>query len=201
MILREMHDVRVHVALLLLLWLYGGVASAQCPDITGSASDPVPPQTLCLGDQVVFSVTGDQLPDGGTIDWYIDPSNGFDAYSGEGSFIGSSNIIMDTCAGEIEVLYLMVNPDNGEVGGPGDRCDEFIVIWTGSGGFTPNDILISNLGVGSDEWDDFDVGNTSTFDCGTALGPNDMVPANAILIIQSDTKDLIRSVPFGNEQH
>jgi hypothetical protein len=53
----------------------------------------------------------------------------------EGTIIGTAPFNGDPCSNQPEVLYIMVNPDNTQVGSSGDQCDEFMVLWTGSGGF------------------------------------------------------------------
>lgn len=158
---------------------------AQCPQlptssISGNGS------TLCEGSSVTLSVTGLNIPPGSSVDWYIGANGTFNPYNGEGTLIGSVPAMSDPCTDPPQVLYVMVNPDNGQVGGPGDQCDEFMVLWTGSGGFETSDIVVSNLGPGSFQWNNFVAGNAGTFSCGVPLPPGP-VPANAILIIQSST--------------
>lgn len=156
---------------------------AQCPGFSDSnADDHTTPK--CEGDQITLSATGIDLPIGSQVDWYMTLVGSQDPYGGVPIFIGQSNVVGDPCANLPEVLYVMVNPDNGQVGGSGDQCDEFIVMWTGSGGYLTSDINITNLGPGSFVWDGFIAGNAANFSCGTALAPGP-VPENAILIIQS----------------
>jgi gliding motility-associated-like protein len=133
--------------------------------------------------------TGANLDIGSTVDWYVTIGTQ-NPYVGDGELIGSSPVVGDPCQNEPEILYIMVNPDNTQAGGSGDQCDEFIVMWTGSGGFNTSDILVSNLGPGSFEWDGYVAGNAANFSCGTALPPGP-VPENAILVIQSSTTNNI----------
>lgn len=159
------------------------MAVAQCPQfpssgITGNN------MTLCEGESVTLSVTGLDIPPGSSVEWYIGDGGTYNPYNGEGTLIGSVPVQLDPCTNPPEVLYVMVNPDNAQVGGPGDQCDEFMVLWTGSGGYNTTDITVSNLGPGSFMWDSFVAGNAANFSCGVALPPGP-VPANAILIIQS----------------
>ena len=161
--------------------LYSAVA--QCPQfptssIVGNGS------TLCEGSSVTMSITGLNIPPGSTVDWYIGGAGTYNPYNGEGMLIGSVPVMTDPCSNPPEVLYIMVNPDNAQVGGSGDQCDEFMVLWTGSGGFNTSDIIVSNLGPGSFQWDSYVAGNAANFSCGVALPPGP-VPPNAILIIQS----------------
>ncbi len=158
-------------------------AVAQCPEFTSSSASGNS-MTLCEDASVTFSVAGQEIAMGSHVQWYIHPSSTFNPYAGEGTLIGSVPVIQDPCVDEPEILYIMVNPDNTQVGGSGDQCDEFLVLWTGSGGFNTGDILVSNLGPGSFQWDSYVAGNAANFSCGTALPPGP-VPANAILIIQS----------------
>jgi gliding motility-associated-like protein len=191
MIKRRVRISIVHCIALCMLFQF---AEAQCPQfptssITGNAN------VLCEGASVTLSVTGQDIPPGSSVDWYIGPSGTFNPYGGEGTLIGSVPSMADPCTNPPEVLYIMVNPDNGQVGGSGDQCDEFLVLWTGSGGFDVDDILVSNLGPGSFQWDSYVAGNAANFSCGVALPPGP-VPENAILIIQSSTAN---NVPIAND--
>jgi hypothetical protein len=159
------------------------IASSQCPGLpTSSASGNN--IILCEGSSVTFSATGENLAIGSNVDWYIFTDGTQNPYNGEGTIIGSAPVTGDPCTNLPEVLYIMVNPDNGQVGSSGDQCDEFMVLWTGSGGFSTSDISVTNLGPGTFQWNSFIAGNAATFSCGTALPPGP-VPENAILIIQS----------------
>jgi len=158
-------------------------AAAQCPQfpsssITGNSTP------ICEGASLTMSITGQNIPPGSSIEWYIGVNGTYNPYNGDGLLIGSVPVISDPCTNPPQVLYIMVNPDNAQVGGSGDQCDEFVVLWTGSGGFMTSDIVVSNLGPGTDVWDSFVAGNAATFTCGIALPPGP-VPPDAILIIQS----------------
>ncbi len=158
-------------------------AGAQCPQfptssITGNGSP------ICEGASLTMSITGLDIPPGSSVEWYIGGNGTYNPYNGDGMLIGTVPVITDPCTNPPEVLYIMVNPDNGQVGGSGDQCDEFMVVWTGSGGFMTSDIVVSNLGPGTDIWDSFIAGNAASFNCGIPLPPGP-VPPNAILIIQS----------------
>ncbi len=139
--------------------------------------------TLCEGDLLTMVATGEGFPVGSTLDWYL-VEGSENPYNGEGELIGSAPVSGDPCGNIPEILYIMVNPDNTQVGGSGDQCDEFLVLWTGSGGYNTSDILVSNLGPGSFQWDDYAAGNGANFSCGVPLPPGE-VPEDAILIIQS----------------
>lgn len=52
---------------------------------------------VCAGDVLTFSVTGDNLPGGGTIDWYSSSNAAFDPYAGQGDLLGSV-VIPNTAA-------------------------------------------------------------------------------------------------------
>ncbi|MEP6647945.1 MAG: hypothetical protein ABJC12_12725, partial [Saprospiraceae bacterium] len=164
------------------------MAYSQCPQfpvssIAGASG------TLCEGASVTLSTSATGVPPGSFVEWYLGTNSTYNPYSGQGIHIGEVPIEI-TCNNTPEVLYIMVNPDNTQAGGPGDQCDEFLVLWTGSGGFSTSNILVSNLGNGSLVWNDFIAGNASTFSCGTALPPGP-VPPNAILIIQANTTNNI----------
>ncbi len=182
-----MRNKRVSIPLLLRIasFLVWHSAFAQCPQFTTSSiSGNLEP--LCEGEAVILSVAGLNIDPGSTVEWYIGVSGTFNPYIGEGTLIGSVPAQADPCVDPPQVLYIMVNPDNTQVGGSGDQCDEFMVLWTGSGGFNTVDILVSNLGPGTFQWDSYIAGNAANFSCGIALPPGP-VPPNAILIIQSST--------------
>lgn len=159
-------------------------ALAQCPSFP-TASISGNSGYMCEGDMLTISLTGQNFPLNSTVDFSIGTGM-FNPYNGEGDFIGSVPVTSGDCDNEPEVLYVMVNPDNAQVGGGNDKCDEFMVIWTGSGGYTTDDIIVSNLSNGSFQWSDFVAGNEASFTCGDALPPGP-VPPNAILIIQGAT--------------
>lgn len=145
----------------------------QCPEISTTI---ISNTSFCAGDNFTITLTGQNLPDGGTIDFYLDPGSGFDPYNGEGQYIGSSDITTP-CAQGPTILFAMINPPPGP-----DRCDEFLVIHTGSGLSNINDIIVdSNLG-----FNPFVSGNPNNFSgcIPTILHPGEPVPPNAILIIQ-----------------
>lgn len=162
----------------------GSTSWTQCPAITDSDLDQTD-LNFCLGDVLIFTVEGTDLPAGDVIDFYISQTMDFNPYNSQGTSIGTTPITQMQCATQPEILYLMVNPDNTQVGSDDDRCDEFIIIYTGSGGYTPNNIEVANLAGGA-MWDNFIPGNTASFNCGTALNPGDPVPPNSILVIQSN---------------
>ena len=166
---------------IIIVCLLSNAALTQCPSfptasITGNNG------FMCEGDMLTISLTGQNIPSGSSVDFYLG-SGMFNPYNGEGDLIGSVMITSGGCDNLPEVLYVMVNPDNTQVGSGEDKCDEFMVIWTGSGGFSTNDIVVSNLSNGSFQWDDFVAGNAASFSCGVSLPPGP-VPENAILIIQ-----------------
>lgn len=163
-------------------------AESQCPQfptssITGAAG------TLCEGSSVILHTTASGVAPGSFVEWYIGPNSTYNPYSGQGVHIGEVPIGI-ACNTAPTVLYIMVNPDDAQAGGPGDECDEFLVLWTGPGGFNTSDISVSNLSNGAGIWNNFVAGNAATFSCGTALPPGP-VPPNAILIIQSHTANNI----------
>ena len=48
--------------------------------------------TVCPNDTLSFTITGDNLPGGGTIDWYSNTSSSFNPYNSEGEYIGSTQL-------------------------------------------------------------------------------------------------------------
>ena len=152
---------------------------SQCPELTLESSSPDCSGNcnVCLDDEITISLGGDNMEDGSTIDFYIGP-NGDDP-SGE-TFLGSADVTSD-CADGPQFMYVLVDPPPGP-----DRCDEYVVIYTGGSGFDADEIEVSNV-VGN-TLSPYDLGNTAAFtpDCGLiAVGPGDFVPDDAILIIQS----------------
>jgi hypothetical protein len=164
-----------------ICWIGLPIANSQCPAFTASSIDGAD-GTLCEGASVTLSVSAQDIPSGSFLNWYIGTNLTYNPYSGQGNLIGSVPIEM-TCNNDPEVLYIMVNPDNTQVGSSDDKCDEFMVLWTGSGGFSTSDISLTNLGNGTFFWNDFVVGNAASFSCGVALPPGP-IPPNSILIIQ-----------------
>lgn len=154
---------------------------AQCPDLIDEVVDGVG-EIHCEGDPITMSLDGTNIPPGTNIDFYV--TDGTQSpYQGFGVFVGSVPVIQDECNNEPEVLYIMVNPDNAQIGSGNDKCDEFIILWTGSGGFNTTDITVTNLSNGSFQWTNFVAGNAEMASCGTSLPPGP-VPPNSILIIQ-----------------
>ena len=173
--------VRLRVLKTLIFCALAWLAHGQCPDffneaITGNATP------LCEGESITISLEGQNMPNGSSVDFYIGTTSTFNPYNGDGDFIGSVPVIQEECGNAPEILYVMVNPDNAQVGSSDDKCDEFIVLWTGSGGFNTTDIVVSNLSDGTFSWADFVAGDPTGFSCGVALPPGE-VPANSILII------------------
>lgn len=164
----------ISMLIYLTLLVNSAILYGQCPDIL---STNISDTNLCPGDMTTITLTGQNLPDGGTIDFYIDGTNGFNPYNNEGQYIGSSDITTP-CAQGPTVLFAMIDPPPGP-----DRCDEFIVIHTGSGLSNIDDIQISsNIGF----FNPFVPGNPNTFvgPCTPAImNPGDPVPPNAIVII------------------
>lgn len=165
--------------ILLFLILWGGQLYAQCPEITSESIDPncTSNCNVCSDDEITISLTGNDMADGSTIDFYIGPDG--DDPSGE-TFLGSADITND-CADGPQFMYVLIDPPPGP-----DRCDEYAVIYTGGSGFDAEDIDIINSG--GNGMGPYVLGNTAAFtpDCGLiAVGPGDFVPDDAILIIQS----------------
>lgn len=167
---------------ILLLFFTSISIWAQCPELT---SDSVDPDcnincNVCLDDEIIISMTGVDMEDGSTIDFYIGPDG--DDPLGE-TYLGSADVTSD-CADGPQFMYILVDPPPGP-----DKCDEYAVIYTGGSGFDADEIEIVN-GVGN-TLSPYVLGNSAAFtpDCGViAVGPGDFVPDDAILIIQSSAE-------------
>ena len=189
---RRISTLRLLPALLLIIISSKGFS--QCPEISSTTMTPAGCTsgcTLCEGDNITLTATGFNLPNGGKIDWYIDPTPGFDPYSGEGTLLGSSNVTtpMTPCSPPPSFIGMMI-----DACGP-EAANEFMVFDAG-GGFDVNDLLVdfdmhNNGGSGND-----DLGNG--FPCGFqpgnpnlvsgcsdvfSIGPGDHVPAGGILVL------------------
>jgi hypothetical protein len=90
---------------------------------------------MCEGETITVNHNGANIPVGSSVDWYLGLGTGFNPYAGEGTLIGSVPVSGDPCNNPPQVLYIMVNPEKAQVCGSGVHCVEFLVLWTGSGGF------------------------------------------------------------------
>ena len=145
----------------------------QCPEILSTS---LTNDELCPGDSFTISLTGTNLPDGGTIDYFLSPTSAFNPYAGEGEFIGSSDI-STPCVQGPTILFALLDAPTGP-----DRCDEFIAIHTGSGLSNVDDLVInSNFG-----FHPYAAGNPNNYSgcIPTILNPGEPVPPNVILIVQ-----------------
>lgn len=160
--------------LFLIVLVNSNIVYGQCPNIlTTNISNT----TLCPGDVTTITLTGENLPNGGTIDFYMNQTSGFNPYNNEGTYIGEAEITTP-CAQGPTILFAMIDPPSGP-----DRCDEFIVIHSGSGLSNIDDISISsNIGF----FNPYVPGNPNTFTgpcTPTIMNPGEPVPPNAIVII------------------
>ncbi len=180
--------------ILLLLLFSPLVTSGQCPEFSSTTMTPGGCNntcTLCVGDNITLTATGFNLPDNGTVDWYIDLTPGFDPYIGEGTLLGSSTIStpMTPCSPPPTFIGMMI-----DACGP-EAQNEFMVFDAG-GGFDVNDLIVdfdmhNNGGAGND-----DIG--TGFPCGfqpgnpnlisgcsdvVSIGPGGHVPAGGILVL------------------
>lgn len=176
---------------------YSVSISGQCPQIFNEkleSSNCFAGTTicdLCVGDQLILSAEGLNLPNGGCVNWYFDTDPNFTP-SPAGNSLGCSEIKADNpCNICLSIEYIMANP----VGD--DLENEFVVINSGGGFFTNDffvDFNISNNGSGGV---DSDIGtlecplllpNFSLLGCpdATPIGRNGFIPQNSIVVIFTD---------------
>jgi gliding motility-associated-like protein len=138
------------IALLLVLKLSNQVF-AQCPEITNSTINGATTIiTACPGDTITLNTTGNNLPVGGTIDWYQSPFSNFNPYNQQGTFLGSSVLpggnganCPDVCP---DLLALFINACNGR----GVEWDNEYIIFSAGKGFKVDDLevdLPNNINV------------------------------------------------------
>lgn len=120
---------------------------AQCPDITASALNGAgcyngsTPCDLCPGETFQLTVSGDNLPHNGCINWYYNTSSGFNPYNGEGTLIGCGTITAPPpapCSTCPEILAIWIDACGTE------QANEFMIISSGSG------FNVSNFGLNYD---------------------------------------------------
>lgn len=152
-----------------LFILISYTAQGQCPEFTGSSILPACPGgvcNFCQGQSFTLKAQGGDLPSTSKVDYYIDENPGFNPYAGEGTKIGSANIVTPSPPCRICPQWLGFMID---ACGP-EAQNEFIVIWTGSGFNT------SNFTV---DFDSNNNGGAGNGDIGSACG---IVPGPAGLI-------------------
>lgn len=164
---------------------------AQCPDFESTDVTPscIPSCELCAGDQITINLKGNDLPNGGKVDFYFNSTTGFNPYQGQGTFIGSSTITTPSVNCRIcpELIGFMIDACGTEAN------NEFIVMWTGSGFNTSNFVFDyasqNNTGGGGNA----DIGSGCSVQAGggagvggcmaTQVGAGYALPANAIWIV------------------
>lgn len=118
-------------------------ANAQCPEITNSTiNGGIGQITACPGDTITINTTGNNLPVGGTIDWYQSPFSDFNPYNSEGTFLGSSVLPGGNGANCPEVcpdlLAIFINACNGS----GVEWDNEYIIFSAGKGFKVDDLEV-----------------------------------------------------------
>jgi hypothetical protein len=107
-----------------------------CPELTASMDDDAD-DVLCPGDQVCFDITTfNNLPEGGTIDYYFDTDPNFNPYAGDGTLLGSADINSTgvSCPGGGANVFISELSDPAS----GWQCDRYIEIY--NGGPCPQDL-------------------------------------------------------------
>ncbi len=151
-------------------------AAPPCPEITASMIDDAD-GVICPGDEVCFDITGfDNLPEGGTIDFYYNATVDFDPYAGEGTLLGSAEITVLTStpedcttlgAGDLAYTFVQGDTpdafgfvplvdiaagteicftDNGITNTPDFRTGEGFLCWTAPAGGVPAGTIVTMTG-------------------------------------------------------
>ncbi|MEO7607002.1 MAG: hypothetical protein ABIV51_00205, partial [Saprospiraceae bacterium] len=157
---------------------------------------------MCPNTTFQFEISGIDLPDGGTMDWYAGTFPNFDPSKGQGTLIGSTGIANPDpadCSPCPTILAIFLDACNGN----GSEADnEFICISSG-GGFNVNSLQINLNNNDSQGNNDIQLGSDP---CGFQIpsaalmanilndascngsnihfvGPGEVVPAAAIAIV------------------
>lgn len=148
----------------------------QCPEITSINISPAGP--FCKGSTFTLTATGNDMSSNHPLVWGIDNDTLNNPGNSLGWFICQSSVNTPPCGQGPSILYGWINPPPGP-----DKCDEFLVIWTGAG-FNSNSLTVNANGTMGPPWV---MGNGAIYTgCGVQpIGPNTVVPKNAILIIQA----------------
>lgn len=177
--MRNMHLIQLS----LLITLFAtGMIYGQCPEITSSTITPGACTNTCLlcpGDEITITVEGFDLPDPGTVDFYVSNNAGFNPYANQGTFIGSSQISTpgtmpcDECP---TMEAIMVNACGFE------QANEFIMMGSGSG-FAVSELTVNLPNGGFCGFSN--APNTGLVSgCSVVgVGPGDNVPPGAVVVI------------------
>ncbi|MEM9847897.1 MAG: T9SS type A sorting domain-containing protein, partial [Bacteroidota bacterium] len=127
-------------------------AAPPCPAITASMIDDAD-GAICPNTEVCFDITAfDNLPAGGTIDFYADAISTFDPYQGAGTLLGSANInTMATVgcpASSITVTNTTVTAYEGNGNGLDDDIPEGSNYEIDNTGFWQENTVSSYDGIG-----------------------------------------------------
>ncbi len=176
---------------ILLIYIGNSFLQAQCPEIESTSVTPncIPDCELCSGDQFTIKLTGNDLPNGGKIEYYFNSTPNYNPYQGQGTLLGTSNITTPggNCRICPELIGFLIDACGTE------QDNEFIVMWTGSGFNTSNFVFDyatqNNTGGGPNA----DIGGGCGIQAGgaasiggcsaTQVGAGYDLPANAIWVI------------------
>jgi gliding motility-associated-like protein len=167
---------------LLIAFFATGMLSGQCPEITSSTITPGACTNTCLlcpGDEITITVEGFDLPDPGTVDFYVSNNAGFNPYANQGTFIGSSQISTpgsmpcDACP---TMEAIMVNACGFE------QANEFIMMGSGSG-FAVNELTINLPNGGFCGFANSPNTGVVTGCNVVGVGPGGNVPPGAVVVI------------------
>lgn len=176
---------------LLMAYAMSCALQAQCPEFESTDVTPAcnPSCELCSGDQFTINLKGNDLPNGGKVEFYINSTPGYNPYQGQGTLIGTSMITTPggNCRICPELIGILIDACGTE------QNNEFIVMWTGSGFNTSNflfDYASQNNTGGAGN---ADIGGGCSIQAGgagliggcmaTAVGAGYNLPANAIWIV------------------
>ncbi|MEO6189341.1 MAG: hypothetical protein ABIO44_02250, partial [Saprospiraceae bacterium] len=167
------------------------ILSAQCPEFESTSIIPncLPSCDICVGDLLTINLKGNDLPNGGKVEFYINSTAGFNPYQGVGTPIGTSNIITPggNCRICPELMGFLIDACGVE------QNNEFIIMWTGSGFNTSNFVFDFAAGNNTGGGQNADIGGGCSVTAGgvssvggcsaTAVGAGFNLPANSVWVI------------------
>ena len=188
------------------------IALVSCSELVLGNPTMSPSGPYCSGSTVSISFTGTNLPDGDSIQIFIDDNSTYNPFSGGGDKIGSIPIEYN-CTTCPTILAVNVNACNS-VGS--DEENEFMMLRSGSG-FNVSDLIINpsvggsgaNDSIGGSQGCQFAANTTAivnniisnSTDCTGNIfsaGPGTEIPAGAIVVVFNDSNGPSISFDFSS---